>query len=363
MPPVATSSNTEQQSGVKEGAGLPATEESEEDDLVQVRQGRSSVGLPIEGAPNPQAAELEREEGGRLQMKVVDSITLETLAQYELNLSLASAPTQRLFTVASENLQQMRIPSEVYVGVLFHPGYDLQQVNPFTVRDGETTDLGLMHVERGSATVSGQVLASPALLASVQNIDLHSAGRWPGLCCETEGEAKELTSSESKHCLMCGYGETFSRRPYKVGSRFNFEDLSSGPLRLVVRGESDSILAIKHVELEPHEMHFVEIEISLKDIEIRLVDGSGAPFDGVWAEDADLFSAPIQFNIYADGVIVAIAELPAAMKLGEELSVGTFPASTDTDLRSNDEDPDASRALLKALWPKALISPTDMKLS
>ena len=348
--------------GADQGAERPPLSDLEDPDLGQGPEERTASEFPSEDSPSPALEERPLGEHGQLRMEILDSMTGEPLTQYVLSLAQASAPQTKLFAVTPQNLQNFQLPAGAYIGVLFHPGYDLRSVDIFTVINEETTDLGVIYVERGSAGIAVRVLAPTALIASVQSIDLHAAGRWPGRCCESDHEANERPSPTDGHCPLCGYGSTFSRLTYEPGKSFPFANLSSGPVQLIVRSASDSILAIDRIELEPRELRQVILEISVKDVEIRLVDANDEPFDGLWVEGVEIFVAPIQFNIYSDDVVVAVAEIAPAMQLGEEFNGGNFPAGSGAGSRPVG-DSEASQDSLRALWPRALTTPTGIKPS
>ena len=401
--------------GADEGDELSPLSDLQTRGLAQSIEESIAAGLPIEDSPSRTIEERPTEGQGRLRVKVLDSVNLKPLTQYELSLASASDPQVRLFAVTPQNLERLQVPAGDYIGVLFHPGYDLQSVDTFTVKKEETTNLGVIHVARGSARVTVRVFAPTALLANVQSIDLHAAGRWPGRCCESAHEANEQLSAKfhaaektrdaatatvrrraagvdgsgevnkngvvdenavdeeiavmwekfhltDGHCTACGYGTTFSRQTYEPGKSATFENLSSGPVQLIVRDASDSILAIDRIELEPQELRQVTLEISVKDVEIRLVDANDEPFDGLWAEGVELFVAPIQFNIYSDDIVVAVAEIAPAMQLGEEFTGGDFPAGSSAGSQPSGNS-EVSKNPLRALWPKALTTPAGINPS
>lgn len=227
-----------------------------------------------------------------------------------------------------------------YQGRATRLGYDALEIPSFEVRAGETTDLGTLVLEPGSAAIHGWVQGGHLPADALFEVELHGPGRRPCPRCawlpveveepidvaESLGkledgqdrEAPEIVLADhgetaawerEEPCPACGYAAACSRRVVRCGERFAFWDLAAGRYTVRLRsGEAQPIGQETVVDLEPGAARWVAFEvIPLASVTFLLLDPHRQPYQGIREQDGEEVGEAISFSFFRDGKQVGSA--------------------------------------------------------
>lgn len=363
-PADTASSPSEERVARGPGPELPVPE------TVRVERGRVDVAPGSAGGVSPEElpGALHLVEGEqrnvRLVLDVRDSTSGDPIEDFIVAFRADEGESSLRTTPVGVGLDVMLPPRTAQDLVLQARGYDDLDLGRVDVGDGPTLDLGTVHLDRGAAVLQGQVVVPSNVDLDLLVVTVTGVGRWQCMDCPDHRRAIE----HRKRCQTCGFDglETMLALAGTDGS-FRVDQLVAGPVRIVLSDHATGdLLASRVVVLARGGATDVVLEVGTKDVVVALEDADGRAFDGVWMEDAELFRAPLTFQLWSGDIVSGIGTVEPG-DFGRDVAFGLGAETilrTERDLLGPDAESVGATgrgALLEALWPDALPLPKGVR--
>ncbi|MFO0984699.1 MAG: hypothetical protein U1E76_23740 [Planctomycetota bacterium] len=254
---------------------------------------------------------------------------------------------------------QIVISAGIWEAAIRADGHEPLTLAPFTVRAGETTDLGAVSLTPGSGRIEGTIQVPPAVARPPFRVELTGAGRnrCPQCAAGVNAELRDLAVNQAltaslvttevlnlqaielktagqpakwralaaepvreasgTACPACGYASARSVRMVELGQPFSFANLASGSYALqVIDAEGRRLGKVQRVALERGQYVWLGIDVAaLLDVEFELRDAFGRPFVGCYTAqsgESKVIDGPYRYQFFDADRLLATAEVRVA---------------------------------------------------
>lgn len=270
---------------------------------------------PVAAAPHeftidPNSVSLYVPPNGALALRVVDGATGELLPKASLRaLSTSRFATSDLAPAEGE----LRLTAGEWDLAIRADGYEPLLLAKQSVAADGRLELGTLALSRGTATLEGRVVRHGSTANRRAFVELRGAGR---SACPRCGDAtvepvQDETLAPDAQLLpkspCCGF--FWDRSLVEVGAdgRFRFDRLAAGWYFVRPLDESSRLQPTVAVEVARGAHQSLELHLAPpQTLDLRLRDGDGAPFVGVWAPDSDSLPPPIHFDLVFEHIAVTL---------------------------------------------------------
>lgn len=261
----------------------------------------------------------------------------------------------------------------VYRASLVSPGFEPREIGPFSVSEGQITDLGFVLMDRGHGVIEGRAQAPWFPRGTRVQVVLRGEGRHP--CVDEEpkesapypgpGDGEEFASpwERSEACESCGFTAENSTLSLDPGERFAFRHLAAGNylLQASIPGEQPIGVA-RQVELKRGDWQFQDLLIRpTTEVTLRLQDEDGQLIDGKVQQGDVTYLSGVDFSFFSDEGEIASAHVPTSINSDVPLLTSSRFIYSQPDVQSY--QPIVLAALNRSLQTRYRLIQSDFMVS
>ncbi len=215
-------------------------------------------------------------------------------------------------------------------------GFEPKLIDPIVIESGQTSELGVVMLQPGSATLEGSVRGPNLGSEDRVTVELLGAGRYPCPDCHVDSDGKARGSlvagtagpsssgalsglaspsgfSRSQPCKECGFAARSSVLSVGSGEAFAFRHLAEGSYALRVFDEEDHRVGIeREIEVEQGVAKWMDLQLPpVRRLQLDLVLEDGSP---LLCQNGPVETCKVSFLFARRKVTVANAVLKPTRK-------------------------------------------------